>query len=270
MITKNARRETRRALGRVCSWRLADEQSVFEVAEQVDRCIRRQNATRRIQIRIKAMQALGALKQRSAQAVLLYALDDPSSDVRSAAVDALATVGNARALPALLTAAERNVPGAWTAIGSLASPADVKTVFAQVQDGDVMPIRPALDALVARRDLPLEARVRVVQQLVALGSPSARVCLSDWMAKGASDEPARLKQAVSQGFAVLEKEHASEKGIASSAGAAATQGASAKPVDPKQAKRAAGLPVPRPNAESRAASLASPEPAVSAVPQGAK
>lgn len=223
---------------------------------------------RRIQIRIKSMQALGALKQRSAQAALLYALDDPSSEVRSAAVDALATVGNARALPALLTAAERNVPGAWSAIGSLASPADVKTVLAHAQDGDVMPIRPALDALVARKDLPLDARVRVVQQLVSLGSPSARVCLTDWMAKDVSDEPARLKQAMSQGLALLEREHAADKGSASNAAPAA--GAPAKHADPKQAKRAAGLPVPRPNAESRAASLASPAPAVSSAPQGAK
>jgi HEAT repeat protein len=221
---------------------------------------------RRIQIRIKAMQALGALRQHSAQAVLLYALDDPSSEVRSAAVDALATVGNARALPALLTAAERNVPGAWSAIGSLASPADVKTVLAHAQDGDVMPIRPALDALVARKDLPLEARVRLVQQLVALGSPSARACLADWTAKAASAEPAKLTQAMSQGLARLERESAFDKGTASSAGA----GTPAKPADPKQAKRAAGLPVPRPNAESRAASLARPAPAVSSAPQGAK
>jgi HEAT repeat protein len=221
---------------------------------------------RRIQIRIKAMQALGALKQRSAQAVLLYALDDPSSDVRGAAVDALATVGNARALPALLTAAERNVPGAWSAIGSLASPADVKTVFARVQAGDVMPIRPALDALVARKDLPLEARVRVVQQLVELGSPSARVCLRDWVANAASDQPAKLKQATSEGLARLDREAAFEKLTASSAGPATK----AKPADPRQAKAAAGLSVPRPNAEARAASLASPTPKVSSAPQGAK
>jgi HEAT repeat protein len=228
---------------------------------------------RRIQIRIKAMQALGALKQHSAQAALLYALDDPSSDVRSAAVDALSAVGNARALPALLTAAERNVPGAWSAIGNLASAADVKTVLAHAQDGDLMPIRPALDALVTRKDLPLDARVRLVQQLVALGSPSARACLSDWTAKAMSDQPAKLKQAMADGLARLEREHAFETGVASSAGShpKPVAGAPAKATDVKQAKRAAGLPVPRPNAESHAAALASPGPTVSSsAPQGGK
>jgi hypothetical protein len=119
--------------------------------------------------------------------------------------------------------------------------------------------------------LPLEARVRLVQQLVALGSPSARVCLSDWNAKPPSDQPARLKQATSDGLTRLEREHAFEAGVASSAGATAKPvagaPAKAKVTDPKQAKRAAGLPVPRPNAESHAAALASPGPAVSSTAQ---
>jgi hypothetical protein len=220
---------------------------------------------RRIQIRIKAMQALGALRQRSAQAPLLYALDDPSSEVRSAAVGALAAVGNARALPALLTAAERDVPGAWQAIGSLASANDVKTVLKHAQDGDVMPIRPALDAMLSRKDLPLEARVRVVQQVASLGSPSARVWISDRMANGGADEPARLKQALTDGLAKLEREHPIEKTIATNIIVAP-----AKAADPKAAKGAAGLPAPRPNAESRAAALTAPAPAVSSAPQGSK
>jgi len=219
---------------------------------------------RRIQIRIKAMQALGALRQRSAQAALLYALDDPSSEVRSAAVDALAAVGNARALPALLTAAERDVPGAWQAIGSLASANDVKTVLQHAPAGEVMPIRPALDAMLGRKDLPLEARVRVVQQVAALGSASARAWISDRMANGGSDEPARLKQALTDGLMRIDRENPMEKIIATNISIAPAKS------DPKAAKGAAGLPATRPNAESRAASLTTPAPAVSTAPQGNK
>lgn len=220
---------------------------------------------RRIQIRIKAMQALGALRQRSAQAALLYALDDPSSEVRSAAVAALAVVGNARALPALLTAADRDVPGAWHAIGSLAGAREVKTVLQRAQPADLMLIRPALDAMLSRKDLPLEARVRLVQQVAALGSPSARMWITERLASFVSGEPARLKQALNDGLARLDREHPLDKTVVTNVTVEP-----AKTADPKAAKSAAGLPATRPNAESHAASLTTPAPAVSAAPQGSK
>jgi HEAT repeat protein len=210
---------------------------------------------RRIQIRVKAMQALGALKQRSAEAALLYALDDPSSEVRSAAVDALAVVGSARAVPALLTAAEREVPGAWHAIGSLAKPKDLDRILEDAPNGDLMRIRPALDALVSRKDFPLESRVRLVQQVAALGTPSARACLLDWRS-AKSDEPQRFQKALADGLAKLDRELPMQRTVATTQTIAPSS-------DPKAAKSAAGLPPTRPNAESRAASLASPAPAVS-------
>jgi HEAT repeat protein len=200
---------------------------------------------RRIQIRIKAMQALAALKQKSAQAPLLYALDDPSSEVRGAAVDALAAVGNARALPALLTAADRDVPGAWRAIGTLAGPNDLKAVLGRAHDGDLMAIRPALDVMLTRKDFPLEARVRVVQQLASLGSPSARACIADWIANAAADQP-RLKQALADGLARLDREHPAET------------------KDLKLTKTVLGSPTPKALPASRSAAVSA------SAPQGAQ
>ena len=207
---------------------------------------------RRIQIRIKAMEAIAALRQRSAQAALLYALDDPSSEVRSAAVDALASVGNARALPALLTAADRDVPGAWHAIGSLAGPNDWKAILARAEQSDVMIVRPALDVYVARKDVPVEARARAVQQVAALGSPSARACVADWLAAYPSNGPARLRQVLTDSLAKLDR------------------GSPHEARDPKLAKSSVGMPVPPANAEGRAATLAKPAPAVTSKAQGAK
>jgi HEAT repeat protein len=206
------------------------------------------------------MQAIAALKQRSAQAALLYALDDPSSEVRTAAVEALASVGNARALPALLTAADRDVPGAWAAIGSLASKADLKSLFERAPEGDLRLIRPALDAMIARKDLPLESRVKMVQQVAVLGSVSARAWVADWLANIAATDPPRLRQALADGLARIDRDNALPKGFVAVNSAR----------DPKVAKAAVGIPATTPNAEKRAAKLASPKSAVSAAPQGAK
>ena len=162
---------------------------------------------RRIQIRIKAMQALAALRMKSAQSALLYALDDPSSEVRGAAVEALAAVGNSRALPALYTAAERDVPGAWQAIGSIATPADVKGLVARAQTKDVVQIRPALDALLARTNLPLDAKLKLLQQVTSLGSPSARACLVEWLAAYKAEGDPRLRKALLDSVARFDKQH---------------------------------------------------------------
>jgi hypothetical protein len=151
---------------------------------------------RRSQLRIKAIQALSDLKARSAQSALLYALDDPSPEVRSAAVSALASLGNARALPALFAAADRGVAGAWQAIGNLAGAGDFKRLWDRAQAGDVTVLRPALDAIMARSNLPTSAKVRVVHDLEKLGSPSARVCLVEWVASFKTEAVPPIRQAL--------------------------------------------------------------------------
>jgi HEAT repeat protein len=161
---------------------------------------------RRIQIRIKAMQALASLKMKSAQSALLYALDDPSSEVRTAAVEALASLGNARALPALYTAAERGVPGAWEAVGQIATAADFKTLVSRAQRDDAMVGRPALDTLMARANLPLDAKLKLVQQVAGLGTPSARAVLTDWSAAYKAEGHPRLRQGLVDGLARLDRE----------------------------------------------------------------
>jgi hypothetical protein len=149
---------------------------------------------RRVPVRVKAIAALGALRVKSAQSALLYALDDPSAEVRSAAVEALASAGNPRALPALFAAADHGVVGAWKAIGSLATPADLKRILERAAGGDVSVLRPALDALSARKDLPLDAKLRTVAELEKLASPSARACLAQWLAALQNDAPPRMRQ----------------------------------------------------------------------------
>jgi len=166
---------------------------------------------RRVAIRVKAIAALGELKLRSAQSALLYALDDPSAEVRSAAVDALGKAGNPRALPALLAAADRGLAGAWQAIGALASAADLKRILEHAQAGDITPLRPALDVLMTRANLPLEAKTRLVQELEKLGSPSARACLVGWLAELKTDGPARVRQALFASIKKLDQQESAQQ-----------------------------------------------------------
>jgi hypothetical protein len=162
---------------------------------------------RRMQLRVKAMAALAALEVRSAQSALLYALDDPSGEVREAAVLALSRVGQPRALPALFTAAERGVPGAWQAIGRIASPADLKALVARAPHGDPALIRPALDALLERTNLPLDGKLRAVQLVQGLGSAGARACLVEWLAALPADAQPRMRTALLQAVQRIDREH---------------------------------------------------------------
>ena len=184
---------------------------------------------RRVQVRVKAIAAIGALKVKSAQSALLYALDDPSSEVRTAAVDALASAGNARALPALFTAADRGVAGAWKAIGSLAAASDLKRILDRAQNEDVSMLRPALDAWMTRKDLPMDAKLRTVRELEKLGSASARACLVEWLAAQKNDAPPPLRKEL---FAAIKK--LDQPAPAKSAGAPDTGVAKAKAGKPAQ------------------------------------
>ena len=194
---------------------------------------------RRMQVRVKVMQALAALRVRSAQAALLYALDDPNTEVRGAAVDALASVGNARALPALFTAADRGVPGAWVAIGTIASPADFKALFSHAHAADVAAMRPALDTLMGRSNLPVEAKLRVAQLVQGLGSSGARECLADWSEHLPADAAPRLRQGLAQFVKTFVEKSDSGHAAAVASAPAKTDAAPAKTELPKAASSTA-------------------------------
>lgn len=203
---------------------------------------------RRAQIRRRAIAALGALKVRVAQSALLYALDDPSAEVREAAVLALAEIGNARALPPLFAAAERGMPHALTAIGKIATARDVKAIVRRAKDGDVTRIKPVLEVMLERKDFPVQGKLLLVRELAALGQAGARNHLVQWLDAWKSDGDPRLKQALFDAIKRLDRMEApataqpmAKPGASSSKQGAASAGASgASKAQP--ASRAAGRP----------------------------
>lgn len=151
---------------------------------------------RRDAIRKRAIEALGALKLRSAQSVLLYALDDPSAEVRSASVAALAQVGTSRALPALFQADARGAQGALAAIGRIAGTRDIKPLLERAQNGDVGSVEPAIVQMLDRSDFPMQGKLTLVNGVAALASDNARMHLVQWLdARKNSGDP-RLRKAL--------------------------------------------------------------------------
>lgn len=160
---------------------------------------------RRAPIRKRAIAALGALEIRISQSALLYALDDPSAEVREAAVLALAEIGNARALPPLFAAAERGTPHALTAIGKIATVRDVKAIVKRAHGSDVTRIRPALEIMLERKDFPLQGKLLIVRELASLGAAGARNHLVQWLDAWKADGDPRLRQALFDAIKKLDR-----------------------------------------------------------------
>jgi hypothetical protein len=134
---------------------------------------------RRWQIREKAVVALGALKMRGAVSALLYALDDPTAEVRTAAALALGRLGDARALPALATALEHGVDGSMLALAQLCNARHVELIL-KFATKDLRTSEPALRTLLARANLHISSKLAVVKAIQSLDAPEARALLSGW------------------------------------------------------------------------------------------
>lgn len=179
---------------------------------------------RRAQLRARALGALVELQIRDAQSAAVRALDDANEDVRKTAVQALTRIGNARALPSLLTAAERGVPGAWEACAKLVQAGTLKLLFARAQAVDVAGLRPALDLLLARKDLPNEAKLRTIAWVKEQASASARSWLVDQTA--APKTQPNLRTALVSATEAIDRDHPELK---PSATAAAEAGVAPQP-----------------------------------------
>jgi HEAT repeat protein len=153
---------------------------------------------RRFQVREHAVTALGALGAKNAQSVLLYALDDPSPEVREAAARSLGKVGDARAIAALTTASERGVQAALIGLASLGSNKEIELVLARAKAGAWQPAQPALLALLSRKNLPQATKLRVITALRDVKSAESQACLVALFNELGKDGDARIRGALSE------------------------------------------------------------------------
>jgi len=95
-------------------------------------------------------------------------------------VQALGLVGDARALPALTIAMERNVEGAALTLGKLGNSKESELLLERVRKGDVALVESGLHAMLLRANLPLALKLKIVNELTQVGSPNALEVLTVW------------------------------------------------------------------------------------------
>jgi HEAT repeat protein len=153
---------------------------------------------RRWQIRAQAVAALGALRVRSTVSVLLYALDDPSPEVRSAAARALGMAGDPRAIRALEAALARGVDGALEGLAQLVPSKQIDAILARAKV-DLVGCEPALWQLLTRTNLPVVTKLKVLSFVQAHDSEQeAAQVLAGWQSKLKERGDARLLAAAAK------------------------------------------------------------------------
>jgi HEAT repeat protein len=156
---------------------------------------------RRPNVRLKAVQAIVALKAVGAAPALERALSDSAPPVREAAAAGLGELGVRADINRLFLAFDRNVGSAARAIGRLAKDDDVARLLGYLGRQPLTSLTPAFDSLLVRKDLGEATKLRVVAQLLELGTAEARGYLEGLMQKLPADTPPRVRRSIDDAVA---------------------------------------------------------------------
>lgn len=137
---------------------------------------------RRAAVRVKAIEAIIACRPRGADRALASALNDSEGRVRAAAALGLGQLGSHGELDSLFLAFDRGVGEASTALGQLAQPADVARILGYLGRVPLDLVSPALNEVLARRDLPERSKLDVIAQLQELATGEAKNFLREFVA----------------------------------------------------------------------------------------
>lgn len=160
---------------------------------------------RRPQIRARALLGMVTLRTSNAQGSLVKALSDADADVRSTAAQGLSLLGARDSWPELFLAFEHNVEGAAAAIGELAEPSTIPRVTDYIGRTSFVELTPMLDRLFARRDLPEDAKLSLLDAIVKHGSSEARAYLEGLLPKLASETSARVRKNITDAASRMPK-----------------------------------------------------------------
>lgn len=141
-----------------------------EAAPAIERLLRH----RRPQVRVAAVRLVVACRPAQRAAWLKRALDDPDPRVRGAAAEAIGDLRVADAVPLLFQALDRGMLEAAMPLGRLVKAEQVERLLGHLGRVPFEVFGPALTELVARRDLPVSARLLVVARLESLATPDAK------------------------------------------------------------------------------------------------
>ncbi len=151
---------------------------------------------RRSSVRLRAVQALVALRGKSAERVLTRALGDSTPAVREAAAEGLGEMGAKAALDTLFKAFDHGVLLAGKAIGQLANDAALPRILAYLGRVPMPGLTPMFDALLLRRDVSEATKLQIVVRLQELATAEARGYLEGLLARLPPSAPPRLRRAI--------------------------------------------------------------------------
>jgi hypothetical protein len=162
---------------------------------------------RRPEVRVIALQSLAGIRDGRVEAVLTSALRDSSPQVRSTAAQALGDGGYTEAVSVLFQAYERGVREACAAIGKLGDPDAADRLAGYLGRGDLQTILEGLGEFLARSDFDMDAKLRIVEQLLDLAGPEVRRFLVSQLAEVPNNPRTRaLREAMEAAIAQIPEE----------------------------------------------------------------
>lgn len=156
---------------------------------------------RRPAIRARALETLARLRAPGALSVLRRGLGDLEPEVQKAAAQGLGELGAHDGFEPLARAFELGVEGAGAALGRVASSADVPRLSEYVASRSPETVAPVIEALLARREIAEAEKLRLVEQLRALGTEEAQHELAGLLTRLPRDASPALRRALTQAAA---------------------------------------------------------------------
>lgn len=149
---------------------------------------------RRPEVRVRALESLAHTKAPQARDALVQGLGDPDADVRNAAAEGLAELGDHGNFTMLVRAFDRGIEGAGPALGKLARPEDLNGLFDALDHYGLDRWQPLFATLLARRDFPDAEKVRALERLIVRGGEDTANALSNLQAGLPADASPRVKK----------------------------------------------------------------------------
>ncbi|MEM9068785.1 MAG: HEAT repeat domain-containing protein [Myxococcota bacterium] len=134
---------------------------------------------RRSEVRLAATQAIVSCEPAGAERALVAALSDSDPRVRAAAALGLGQLGARGSIDELFHAFDRRILEAATAIGQLATASEVDRLLGYLGRVPFDAVTPALNEIVARREVPQRVKLNVIGQLAELATPEVRTYLQE-------------------------------------------------------------------------------------------
>lgn len=153
-------------------------------------------AHRRPEVRLRAIEAIAAIRPSGAEATLVDALSDSDDKVRSAAATGLGEIGARGSFEVLFHALDRGNFAASQAIGKVVEPAQATRLLGYLGRIPFYSLSPALGEVIKRTDVADKAKVEVITGLQEAATPEVKGFLGDVMATGGDALNADIKRAI--------------------------------------------------------------------------